>query len=81
MPAFVTTARNTWTVVPLARRRSRVKIDAQFDTRGVLGALARWAIMAQLGRTARYLADDLRHYVEHGTPSPCKRRQLRRRPL
>lgn len=79
MPAFVTTARNTWTVVPLDRRRTLVRIDAQFDTRGVLGHLGRWAIFAQVGRTTRYLADDLRHFVEHGTPSPRKLQQLLRR--
>jgi carbon monoxide dehydrogenase subunit G len=78
LPAFVTTARNTWTVVPLDQRRTRVRIEAQFDTRGVLGQLGRWAIFAQVGRTTRYLADDLRHYVEHGTPSPRKLQQLRR---
>jgi hypothetical protein len=77
LPAFVTTARNTWTVTALDRRRCRVSLDAQFDTRGVLGAVARWLLMVQVGRTSRHLADDLRHYVEHGTPSPRKQRQQR----
>jgi hypothetical protein len=35
-------------------------------------------ILAQIGRTSRHLADDLRHYVETGQPSPRKQRQLRR---
>lgn len=78
MPAFVTTARNTWSVVPLDQRRSQVRIDAHSDTRGVLGHLGRWAIFAQVGRTTRFIADDLKHYVEHGTPSSRKLRQLRR---
>jgi carbon monoxide dehydrogenase subunit G len=75
MPAFVTIALNTWTVTPLDRRRTRVHLQAQFDTGGLLGLLGRWAIFAQVRRTSRYLADDLRHYVEHGTPSPRKRAQ------
>jgi hypothetical protein len=29
-------------------------------------------------RTGRYLLDDLRHYVEHGVPSPRKQRRLDR---
>jgi len=78
MPAFVTTARNTWTVTPLDQQRTRVSVHARFDTRGLLGRLARWAILAQVGRTSRHLADDLRHYVETGTPSARKQRQLRR---
>jgi Polyketide cyclase / dehydrase and lipid transport len=78
MPAFVTTARNTWTVTPLGERRCRVTLDAQFDTRGVFGALARRLLSLRVGRTSRHLADDLRHYVEHGKPSPRKQRQLAR---
>jgi carbon monoxide dehydrogenase subunit G len=78
MPAFVTTARNTWTVTPLDQHRTRVSLHAQFHTRGLLGRLARWVILAQVERTSRHLADDLRHYVETGIPSPRKQRQLRR---
>lgn len=78
MPAFVTIARNTWTVTPLDQRRTRVSLQAQFDTHGLLGRLARWAILAQVRRTSRYLAEDLRHFAEHGTPSPRKQAQLRR---
>jgi hypothetical protein len=78
LPRFVTMARNTWTVTPLDERRCRVTMQARFVTRGLLGYLGRWAILAQVGRTARYLADDLRHYVETGHPSPRKRGQLRR---
>jgi hypothetical protein len=78
LPAFVATARNTWTIIPLGERRTRVTLYAQFDTRGLIGALARWAILVQVGRTSRHLADDLRYYLEHGTPSPRKQKQLRR---
>src|SRR5262249_27494585 len=79
MPAFSTPARSAWPVVQIDRRRSLIKIDAQSDTRGLLGHIALGAILAQLGRTSRYLADDLRHFVEHGTPSPRKLQQLLRR--
>src|SRR5689334_14738139 len=64
MPAFVTAARNTWTVIALGKQQCRVVLDAQFDTRGLLGMLARRLLLLQVGRTSRYLADDLRHYVE-----------------
>ena len=77
MPSFVTTARNTWTVTPLDNDSCVVTLDAQFDTRGILGALARWIMLAQVGSTSRHLGDDLRHFVEHGRPSPRKQRQPR----
>lgn len=79
LPAFVITARNTWTVVPLGDRRCKVTLAARFDTRGLIGVVARHLLRLQVGRTSRHLADDLRHYVEHGTPSPRKQRQLARR--
>jgi hypothetical protein len=80
MPAFVTLARNTWTVATIDSRRCRVELRATFDTQGLLGLLGRWAILAQTRRTSRHLAEDLRHYVETGRPSPRKQRQLRRTP-
>ncbi len=78
MPAFVTLARNTWTVTPVDANRCRVSLRARFDTHGLIGLLGRWAILAQTRRTSRHLADDLRHYAETGTPSPRKQRQQRR---
>jgi hypothetical protein len=77
MPAFVTLACNTWTVTPLDAHRSRVSMRARFDTRGVLGALGRWAILARTHRANRHLAEDLRHYLETGQPSSRKQLQLR----
>jgi len=78
LPRFVTRARNTWTVTPVGDGWCRVTMRARFDTRGLLGRLGRSVILAQTWRTSRYLADDLRRYVETGRPSPRKQRQLRR---
>lgn len=54
LPAFVRTAHNTWTVIPLGGHRCCVTL-------------------LQAGGTSRHLADDLRQYVGHGTPSPLMR--------
>ena len=78
LPALVTLARNTWTVVPAGERRCRVVVQAQLQVRGALGVLAGWAAAAQTWRNARLLEADLSHYIRHGTPSPRKQRQLRR---
>ena len=53
-------------------RHRRLGQPDQSETRGPVGALARWLILRRVRRTSRYLADDLRHYVEHGAPSPRK---------
>jgi ribosome-associated toxin RatA of RatAB toxin-antitoxin module len=77
MPAFVTTARNRWQVTDLGGGRTRVAYAAEMHVRGVLGRLARWWLLAQVGRTGRHMLADLKHYAEHGTASPRKQRQLR----
>ena len=79
LPAFMSLARNTWTVTALDENSCRLSLRARFDTRGLSGWLGRWAILAQTWRYSRRLADDLRHYVETGTPSTRKQAQQRRR--
>lgn len=76
LPRFVTAARSTWTVTALSPEWSRVTLEARFETRGTIGRLA---MAIQIRLAGRRLAEDLRHYVEHGIPSPRKRRQLGRR--
>ena len=72
MPAFVTRARNRWQVTAITDTQTRVAINAVIDFRGPLGRLAlRW-LLARVGRTGRYLLEDLKHYVEEGRPSPRK---------
>jgi hypothetical protein len=72
MPAFLTAARNTWTVTALAATRCRVDIAAEFATRGLLGRYARPVTLARVLRDGQHLLDDLKHYVETGTPPPRK---------
>ncbi len=77
MPAFVTTAR---TPGPSLRSTNAAPGSAcrPGSTPAARSACSAWMILAQIGRTSRHLADDLRHYVETGQPSPRKQRQLRR---
>ena len=76
LPAFITTARSTWTVTPAGEAACRITVTGHFQTRGVLGLLACWAILAQARLAARHLQADLRYYVKRGIPSPRKQRQL-----
>jgi hypothetical protein len=79
LPAFVALARNRWQVTALDHRRCRAEFQARLEVRGMLGRLARWWLLARVGRDGGHLLADLKHYVEHGTPSPRKQRQLRGR--
>jgi Polyketide cyclase / dehydrase and lipid transport len=78
LPGFITTARSTWTITPAGERECFITVTAQLQTRGVLGLIGCWAILAQARLAARNLQADLRHYVKHGAPSPRKQRQLSR---
>lgn len=78
MPKFITTARNRWQVTALDSARTEVAFTAQVEVRGLLGRLAWWVLLLRVHRTGRYLLADLKHYVEHGTPSSRKQRQQAR---
>ena len=78
LPAFIALARNQWQVTALDGARTRVAFTAQVELRGLLGQLAWWILLAQIRHTGRHLLADLKHYVEHGAPSPRKQRHLAR---
>jgi uncharacterized protein YndB with AHSA1/START domain len=64
--------------VAIDDRRPQVSFTATVTTRGIVGPLMALAMRAQLGRESVRGLDDLRHFVEHGKPSPRNQRQLDR---
>ncbi len=77
MPKFIKTARNRWHVQALDDRRSRVSVEATLEPCGIVGRLMYVFLRLQLARIGPQFLGDLEHYIEHGEPSPRKRRQLR----
>jgi len=63
----------------LDNERCVVTLNAQFDTRGVLGTLARWILLAQLRRTSRHLGDAPVTSLSTAHRRPRKLKQLKRR--
>jgi Polyketide cyclase / dehydrase and lipid transport len=76
LPRFVVRASDTWSVTTIDDRRSRVSFSAIVTTRGIAGPLMALAMRVWLERAGEHVLDDLRHYAEHGKPSPRKQRQL-----
>ena len=76
LPAFVAEARNRWEVTPIDDHHARVRLDATVQTRGILGQLLAVPFRLWARRSGARMLDDLKHYVEHGRPSPHKERQL-----
>jgi hypothetical protein len=46
------------------------------ELRGPVGLLVALPMRLRMRRETRNVLDDLKHYAEHGTPSPRKQRQL-----
>ena len=65
-------ARNRWTITAVDQQRTQAAFEAVFAPRGILGRLLAGWLLVQIGRTGRYLLGDLKHYAEHGVPSPRK---------
>lgn len=78
MPGFVTLATNTWTVTADGPARCHATIAAQVEVKGTIARTALAVLAPNLQRMGRRTLDDLRHYAEHGEPSPRKRRQQAR---
>jgi hypothetical protein len=53
-------------------------VRRELRVRGRACRLAQWWLLARVGRTGRYLLDDLKYFVGHGMPSPRNLRQLKR---
>ena len=78
MPAFVSLARNTWRFTPLDSTRTLVAFEARLEVHGLLGRLGRRWLLVPARRTGQYVLADLKHYIEHGVPSPRKQRRAGR---
>lgn len=71
MPSFVGQAVNRWSVARVDDRRSRLRIHATLTLRGpmaLLGCIIKW----QLARGGAKVAEELKYFVENGTPHPRK---------
>jgi hypothetical protein len=66
-----------WRVTTIDQHRSTVSLEATLHTRGILGRILYPVLRLQIARTSPQFLNDLKHYAEHGRPSPDKQRQLR----
>lgn len=78
LPAFVALARNRWEVIPIDGARTRLVVEATLETRGLLARALGVPMRLHFEREGRRMAADLKHYAEHGRPSPRKQRRLDR---
>lgn len=79
LPSFLGAARNQWRVTALDDDRTAVSLEATLHVRGLLGRVMYLVLRLQIARTSPQFLQDLKHYIEHGRPSPCKQRSEQRR--
>jgi hypothetical protein len=75
MPSFVTLARNNLQVRPLGANRSEVTAQIRMET-NVIGKAMGPMFALKLKKTLRTLLDELAEYVENGSVSRKKAKQL-----
>ena len=79
---FVGEARNCWHVRAAGPNQAHARFDGVLETVGLAGRLAAVPLRLRMRWETRRLLEDLKHYAEHGTPSPSKQRRVaRRRPV
>lgn len=78
MPKFVARATNTWRVERDGPHACLVTVAPTFTGNGAVGRFLCAAMRPMLRRIGRVTLEDLAHYVEHGSPSPSKVRQVTR---
>ncbi|MEM6929994.1 MAG: SRPBCC family protein, partial [Myxococcota bacterium] len=73
-------ATNRWTVEPIDANRARLTMTVEMETRGVLGALMKPMMRFGMGRLLRENLEEIKHYIETGSPHARKRAANERAP-
>lgn len=72
MPGFVEKAQNEWTVEALGPNRSKLTMQAEFGTKGLMGYLMNGMMKKQMNQTLDTVLGDAKVYAETGKPSKAK---------
>lgn len=74
-PFFVKTGKNNWKLTAVGNK-TKVNMNLQVVTQGFVGAVMRPMMKMQMSKLADNAADDLKIYVETGSPSARKAKEL-----
>lgn len=76
MPSWVTLAANRWTVQAIDNQTSRLVMEAEFKTQGLMGWMMNGLMNRKLNKTIQTVLLDLKSYVETGKVSRVKQARL-----
>ncbi|MEM6262327.1 MAG: SRPBCC family protein, partial [Bacteroidota bacterium] len=76
MPGFITKAVNNWTVVPVGANKAKLIMKAEFESKGLMGALTRGMMKKKMGETLETVLFDAKVYAETGKISEMKQQRI-----
>ena len=72
MPRMVKYASNTWTLTELGNGKTKVEIQLEMTTGGLMGAMMKGMMKKKMAKLSKEVIDEFKYYVETGTPHPRK---------
>ena len=76
MPKFVTKAANNWTVVAVGNNQSKLVMNAEFGSKGLMGKLMNGMMKSKMEKTLQTVLNDAKVYAETGQPSLVKQKRM-----
>ncbi len=76
MPSFVTHASNEWSVHPHSVNQSILRMQANFKSKGILGALMNGLMKKKMNDTLETVLNDAKIYLETGEISAAKQKRI-----
>ncbi len=76
MPSFVTHASNEWSVHILNANQSKLRMQANFRSKGILGILMNGLMKKKMNETLETVLKDAKIYLETGEISTAKRKRM-----
>lgn len=76
MPGFITRAANEWTVIPISVNQSKLRMQATFRSKGIMGTLMNGMMRKKMNDTLETVLNDAKIYAETGEVSQAKRKRM-----
>jgi hypothetical protein len=76
MPGFVTLAENTWTVVAIDDQHSKLVMNTNFESKGLMGYLMNGMMRKKMNETLGMVLKDAKVYAETGVVSEAKQARI-----
>ena len=71
-------AKNTWVLISVDNRKTKVKMKMDVEVGGIMGFLFQPMMKMQMNNLGNALISDFKYYVEYGRPSAKKIKTMNR---